>query len=154
MSVAVSIVTDMNISPNNRMFFSFSCNVGYFFCLFRTWSFTQTVPILLYRFPWWNFENLPLLESWYYQVAWTITKCFPAPYGLRGSVEKNFFVIKSNFSYYSARSFIRSPWSIVRRSLSFPLLRRSSTVLIQFWIIFWRKALHELLMVVMIRSFE
>ena len=29
----------------------------------------QTIPILLYRFPWWNFENLPLLENWYYQVG-------------------------------------------------------------------------------------
>ena len=65
-----------------------------------------------------------------------------------------FFVIKSNFSYLSCRSFIKSPWSIVRRSLSFPLLRRPSTVVIQFWITCWREAFHELLMEVMIRGFK
>ena len=27
----------------------------------------QTIPILLYRFPWWKFENLPLLKNWYHQ---------------------------------------------------------------------------------------
>ena len=51
--------------------------------------------------------------------------------GLRGSVEKYFFVTRSNFSCQCPRSFIKSPRSVVRRSLSFPLLRRPSTVVIQ-----------------------
>ena len=80
---------------------------------------------------------------------WSITKCFSVPYGLRGSVEKNFLVIRSNFSYHSPRSFIRSLRSFVCLNLSFPLLRRPSTVIIQLWIICWREALHELLMEVM-----
>ena len=65
-------------------------------------------------------------------------------YGLRVSFEYIFLVIRSNFSYRSPRSFIKSPWSIVRRSFSFPLLRRPSTVLIQFWVTCWREAFHEL----------
>ena len=46
------------------------------------------------------------------------------------------------FSYHSPKSFIRLPWSIVRLHLSFPLLRRPSTVVISmncswFW---WSEA--------------
>ena len=58
----------------------------------------------------------------------SVTKCFFVPYGLRGSVEKNFLVIRSNFSCHSPRRFIKSPRSVVRLDLSFPLLRRPSTV--------------------------
>ena len=87
------------------------------------------------------------------RLPWSITKCFSVPYGLRGSVENNFFVIRSNSSYHP-RSLNKSLLSIVRRSFSFPLLRKPSTVVIQFWIICWREGFHELLMEVMIRGFK
>ena len=70
----------------------------------------------------------------------SFTKCFSVPYGLRVSVGKNFFMMRANLLNQSPRSFIRLPWSIVCRSLSSPLLRRPSTVVIQFWIICWREA--------------
>ena len=38
------------------------------------------------------------------RLPWSITKCFSVPYGLRGSVENNFFVIRSNSSYHSKKS--------------------------------------------------
>ena len=62
----------------------------------------------------------------------SVPRCFLVPNGLRGSVETNYLVreTKSNFSYHSPRSFIRSPRSVVRLDLSFPLLRRPSTVII------------------------
>ena len=60
----------------------------------------QAIPIMFLSFPWRNFEVLPLLEIWYYQVTWSVKKCFSVPYGLRGSVKKNFLVIRSKFSYH------------------------------------------------------
>ena len=65
----------------------------------------QTIPILLHRFRWRIVEVLPLLEN-RYQVA-------PICTGLRGSVETNFLVTRSNFSYHFPRNFIRSPRSLL-----------------------------------------
>ena len=143
------------------MFFSFSCNVGNSFL-----SFSHPIHEWSRFYRWFQFcciaSHDKILRICHFlridiiKSSWSITKCFSVPYGLRGSVEKNFFVIKSTLSYHShsPRSLIRSHWSIVSRSLNFPLLRRPSTVVMQFWIICWREALHELLMVVMIRSFD
>ena len=61
------------------------------------------------------------------RLPWSITKCFSIPFGLHPS-RRIFFVIRSNFSYHSPRSFIYWPWSIVRRRnpILNNLLKRSS----------------------------
>ena len=64
-------------SPNHRMFFFIFCNVGNFSVFSaldhspdsRMILILQTISILFHRFPWWNFDVLPLPEKWYYQVA-------------------------------------------------------------------------------------
>ena len=163
MNTVDSIVTAINIPQIIECSFPFPATTQILFCLFRTWSFTP-----IQKWSWFyrqfqfcfiashediwrscHFLRINIIKS-----SWSITKCLSVLYGLRGSVEKNFFVIRSNFSFHSPRSFIRSPWSIVRRSLSFPLLRRPSTVVIQFWITCWREAFHDLLMIVMIGGFK
>ena len=133
-----------NHSPNQRMFFSISCNIGH--------SFLHLIIHPIHEWSWFyrQFQFFfivshdEILRSCHFLriniiwSPWSITKCFSVPCGLRGSVEKDFLVIKSNFSFHSPRSFIKSPWSIVRRSPRIPLLRRPSTVVIQFWITCWR----------------
>ena len=42
-----------------------------FFSVFFALDNLFDTRILLHHFPWWNFENLPLLGSWFYQVALT-----------------------------------------------------------------------------------
>ena len=58
------------------------------------------------------------------------------------------------FCFFSRIDIIRSPQSVERRGLSFPLLRRPSTVVIQFGTTCWREDFYELLMVMMIGRFK
>ena len=150
-------------APNRRMFISVSCNIGISFL-----SFSHLIVHPIHEWSWFYRQlqfcffvsHEEILRSCHFlridiiRSPRSATRCFFVPYGLRGSVEKNFLVIRSNFSYHSPNSFIRSPWSIARRSFSFPLLRRPITVVIQFWITCWREAFHELLMEVMVRGFK
>ena len=107
----------MNTADSNFTFFSISCNIWNSFVFSasdhspdsRMILILKTIPILFHRFHWRNFGVLPLLEKWYCEVALSITKCFFVPYGLHSSVDKNFLVTRSNFSYLLPRSFIRSP---------------------------------------------
>ena len=109
-------------SPNHGMFFSIFCNIGNSFLSFphliispdsRMILILLTIPILLHRFPIDEiFRSCHFLRIDIIRSPWSITKWFSVPYGLRGSVEKKFLVIRSNFSYHSPRSFIRSPRSI------------------------------------------
>ena len=91
-------------SPNPRMFFSIFCNIRNCFL-----SFSHLIIDPIHEW------------SWFY---WQFQFCFivSVPNGLRGFVEKNFLVrvTRSNFSYHSPRSFIRSPRSVVCLSISFP----------------------------------
>ena len=82
--------------------------------------------------------------------------CIQCIRGLRGSIMLNFLVrdTKSNFSCRSPRSFIGSPRSLVHLSISFPLLRRPSTVIILLWVACWGEAFHELLMIIVVGSFH
>ena len=94
-------------SPNNRMFFSFSCNVGNSFL-----SFSHMIIHPIHEWSWFyrqfqfcfvashdeilwicHFLRIDIIRS-----PWSITKCFSVPYRLRGSVEKNFFVIRLLFA--------------------------------------------------------
>ena len=61
---------------------------------------------------------------------------------------------RSNFSYHAPRSFIGSHRSLECIKISFPLLRRPSTVVILLWVACWRETWHELFMVKVIRSFQ
>ena len=151
-------------SPNNRMFFSISCNVWNSFL-----SFSHLIIHPIHEWSWfhWQFQfcfivsNDELLRPCLFmridiRSPRSVTRCFLVHNGLRGSVVKKFLVreTRSNFSCRSPRSFIRSPRSLVCLNISFPLLRRPSTVIIPFWVTCWREALHKLFMVTVIRSFQ
>ena len=49
--------------------------------------------------------------------------------------------MRANLLHRIPRNFIRFPWSIVRRSLTFPLLRRPRTTIIHFWITCWGESI-------------
>ena len=118
-------------SPNYWMFFSWTCNVWHSFL-----SFSHLITHPIHEWSWFYSQfqfcfivyHDEILKSCHFlridiiRSPWSITKCFSVPYGLRISVEKSFSVIRSTLMYHSPRSFIRLPWSIVRRSLTFPLL--------------------------------
>ena len=80
-------------------------------------------------------SSYPMAKCWGLASSWELISSgspdLSRSDGLRGSVEKYFFVTRSNFSCHYPRSFIRSARSVVRRSFSFPLLTRPSTVVIQ-----------------------
>ena len=132
------------------MFFSISCSVGNSFL-----SFPHLIIHPIHEWSWFyrqfqfcfivshdeilrscQFLRIDIIRS-----PWSVTRCFSVPRFRREAFPRDQFELFVPFSK-------KSPWSIVYRSLSFPLLRRASTVIIQFWIICWREALHELLVVV------
>ena len=150
-------------SPNHRMFFLHFQKHSKFFSVFfapdhspdsRMILILLTIPILLHRFQQRIVEAMSLLEKWIIRSHRSVTKCFFVPYGLHGSVEKNFLVTRSNFSYHSPKSFIKSSRSLVCLKISFPLFRRPSAVVIPLWVACWREAFHKLFMVIVIRSFQ
>ena len=59
------------------------------------------------------------------------------PHGMRISVEKGIFTMRVNLLHHIPRSFLKFPWSIVRRSSTFPLLKRPRLTIILFWITWW-----------------
>ena len=63
------------------------------------------------------------------------------PYGLRSPAEKIFFTMRVNFLQYIPRSCFRFLRLIVRRSSTFPLLRRPRLTIIRFWITCWGKSI-------------
>ena len=78
-------------SPNDTTFFSIFCNVRNSLLSFshpiihpiHEWSWIlQTIPMQFHRFPWRNFEVLPLLEKWYYQVALIYHQVFLSSLGI------------------------------------------------------------------------
>ena len=128
-------------SPNYWMFLSWACNVGHYFL-----SFSHLIIYFIHKFCCITSHDeicgiCLFLRADTIKLPWSITKYPSVPYGLRSSVEKSFSVMRTNLLYHTPRSFIRLPWSIVRRNLTFPLLRRPSTVIIQFWIICWRESI-------------
>ena len=84
MKTADSIVSVTHILQIIECSSPSSATLEIVFCLLRTWSFTR-------------FTN-DIIKS-----PWSVMKWFSVPHGLPGSVEKNFFVNKSNFSYHSPR---------------------------------------------------
>ena len=69
--------------------------------------------------------SLFMMKFWEYATSWELilsgcpdlSRSVSVSYGLRASVEKNFFVIRSNLLYHSPRSFIRLSWSIIFHQL-------------------------------------
>ena len=106
-----------------------------FFSVFFALDLSLCSQILLRHFPWRNFRNLPLLGSWNYQVALidhdASLRTLRIAHLRRDEClhDEDELVVP-----YSKKKFIRFPWSIVCRNLTFPLLRRPNTVIIQFWI--------------------
>ena len=134
------------------------------FCLFRTWSFTRFTNDLDSTDNSNSVSSFPMMKFWgschclridIIRSPWSITKCFSVTLRiarfrwdefLRDQVELFGPFSKKFYSGRPDRSYVVAS--------AFPLLRRPSTVVIQFWIICWREALHELLMVVVIRGFK
>ena len=94
------------------MFFFISCNIGNSFL-----SFPHLIIHPIHGF--WHFLKINIIRS-----LRSVTKCFFVPYGLRGSVEKNFLVTKSNFSCHSPRICVKSHQYVVRLGLIFSTLEK------------------------------
>ena len=127
-------------SPNYRMFFSLACKVGHSFLSFSHLIIHSSHEFCCITSHDENFGMCHFLRVVVVKLPWSITKWFSVPDWLLGSVEKNFLMTRTNVLQHSPRSFVRLPWSIVRRTLRSPLLRRSNSVIIQFfWIFCWRE---------------
>ena len=139
MNVVALIVTARNIPQIIECSSPSFATLDILFCLSRTWSFTRFTNSAA-SLPMMNFLNWPLLESWHYQFALmcheVVLRTLRIAHFRREELLRDEDVLQ-----HSPRSSVRLPWLIVRRSLSFPLLRRPNTVVIQFWIICWREAL-------------
>ena len=151
-------------SPNHRMFFRIFCNNRNSFL-----SFSHLIIHPIHEWSWfyWQFQfcfivsNDELLRPCPFLridigSPRSVTRHYLIHNGLRSSIMKGFLVreTRSNFSCRSPRSFIGSPRSLVHLNISFPLLRRPSTVVIPLWVACWREAFHELLMIIVIGSFH
>ena len=124
-------------SPNYWMFFSWVCNVRHSFL-----SFSHLIFYFIHKFCCVtshdeSFGTCLFLVISTIKLPRSIMNYLPVPYGMRISVEKSISMMRTNLMYCIWRSFIRFPWSIVRRNLTFPLLRRPRTSIIQFWITCW-----------------
>ena len=163
MNVADSIVTAINIRQIIECFSPFSET----FEILLSFSNLIIHPIHEWCWFYWQFQFCFIVSSdellrpcLFLRIdirsPRSVTRCFLVHNGLRGSVVKSFLVREtgSNFSCRSARSFIRSPRSLVCLNISFPLLGRPSTVVIPLWAACWREAFHKLFMVTVIRSFQ
>ena len=131
-------------APKYRVFFSWVCTATFdiLFCLFlhfitcsmhKFCCITSHDEILrICRFLRINIIRLP----------WSITKWLSVPYGLLNSVEKSCFVTKTNLLYHSVRNCNKLSWSILLNNITFPFSRTPNTVIVQFWIIYWREPIN------------
>ena len=117
-------------SPNYWMLFSRICNVRRSFLSNSHLIFLLYSQILLRHFPWRKFRNPPLLWELTLSMSRSIMNHLSVPYGMRISVEKRFFTMRGNLLHHIPRSFLEFPWLIVRRSSTFPLLRRPKLTII------------------------
>ena len=99
------------------------------------WLYSQ---ILLRHFPYGeSFRFCLFLVIQFLRFPRSIMNYLSVPYGLRISFEKRFFMMRENLLHRIPRSFLRFPWSIVRRSTTFPVLRRPRTIIFLFWLTCW-----------------
>ena len=110
------------------------------FCLLRTWSFTlftnsaTSLPMMKFVE---SAASWELILSSCPDPSWSLSPYLTDCASPTRRVSPWWGQIRSPHS----KKFYQVAWSIVRRNLTFPLLRRPSTVMIQFWITFWRKSI-------------
>ena len=126
--------------PNYWMFFSGICNVRHY-----SLSVSHLVFYFIHKFCCVtshdeSFEICLFLVIQCLRFPRSIVNRLTVPYGMRISVEKRFRTMRVNFLQFSPRSCLRFPWSIVRRNLTFPLLRRPRLTIIQFWVTCWEES--------------
>ena len=101
-------------SPNHRMFLSIFCNIWNSFLYFphlvihpiHEWSwFYRQFQFCCIASHDEILRSCHLLRIDITRSPRSVTGCFSVPYGLRGSVEKNFLVIRSNFSVPFSKKF-------------------------------------------------
>ena len=122
-------------SPNYWMLFTWLCNVRH-----SLLSVSHLVFDFVHKFCCVTAHDEIFGISLFLVMHWhkfprSIVNQLSVPYGMRSSVEKRFFTMRGNLLHHIPRSFLRFPWSIVRRSSTFPLLRRPRLIIILFWII-------------------
>ena len=137
MKVAAFIVAAMNIPQIIECSSPGVCNVRHSFL-----SFSHLIFYFIHKFCCVithdeSFGICYFLGVSTFRLPWSIMKPPFVPYGLRTPVEKNVSMMWPNLLHRIPRSFLRFPWSIVCRNLTFPLLRRLRMVIIQFWITCW-----------------
>ena len=105
--------------------------------------------ILLHRFQWRIVEAMLLLEN-RYRDSLVCHEALPQSQRIARFHHDAILLreTNSNFSCRSARNFIGSLRLRVHLRISFPLLRRPSTVIIPLWVACWGEAFHELLMII------
>ena len=128
-------------SPNYWMLFTWLCNVRHSFL-----SFSNLIFYFIHKFCCVtshdeSFGICLFLVFSTIRLPRSITKYLSAPCGLRISVEKSIFMMRTNLLHRIPRSFLRFPRSIVRRSPTFPLLRRPRSTIILFWITCWWRSI-------------
>ena len=134
MNVAAFIVAAMNIPQIIECFSPESATFDVLFCLFRTHFIHKFSCVAAHDE---SFGICLFLVIHCLRFPRSIVNRLSVIYGLRISVEKRFFTMRGNFLQCIPRSFLRFPWSIVRRNLTFSLLRRPRTTTIQFWTTWW-----------------
>ena len=161
MNTADSIVTAINIPQIIECFSSVFCNIWNSFLSFshliihpdsRMILILLTIPILLHCFQWRIVEAMPLLENRYPGSPRSFTRYYLTHNGLRGSIMLSFLVRETRlgFSCRSPRSYIGSPRSFAHLSISCPLLRRPSMVIIRLWVTCWGITFHKLFMIIVV----
>ena len=141
MNVAAFVVAAMNIPQHIECSSPDSATFDILFCLLRTWSFTLFTNSAALLPMTKSFGICPFLGVNFLRFLRSIMNHLFVPYGMRISVEKRFFTMRDNLLHHIPRSFLRFPWSIVRRSSTFPLLRRPRFTTILFWITWWWRSL-------------
>ena len=124
MNVAAFIVAAMNIPHIIECSVQDSATFDILFCLLRTWSFTFVHKFCCVTAHDESFGICLFLVIQFLKFHRSIMDHLSVLYGMRISVEKRFFTMRGNLLHHIPRSFLRFPWSIVRRSSTFPLLRR------------------------------
>ena len=124
------------------MLFSWICNVRHsFLVFFRTWSFTLFTN---------SAASLPMTKVSESASSWklALSSCPDPSWIISPYLTECAFPSRRASPWWGQiwlhhipRSFIRFPRSIVRRNLTFPLLRRPRTIIIRFWITCWRESI-------------
>ena len=115
-------------SPNCWMFSPWVCNVRH--------SFLSTSHLVFYFIH--KFCCVTAHDESFGICLFLVISTIVLP---RISVEKRFFTMRGNLLHHIPRSFLRFPWSIVRRCSTFPLLRRPRLTIILFWITWWWRSI-------------